>query len=239
MEEPGAGPPENPPLQALLGTTTGLQPPGGGVSVRRRLQHLGVPRCHTREVGSIQYPRSRVLCLPTPHSTQATSTAGASPPRAPVPSGTPLSGVPRLLRGTDGEGAEAPVGPLSPSPLPSFPPCSPQGAGGTAEVLWGEVRRGLGAPRFPGLAPSGPGCGGGEGALSAGLARAGVGEQLPVPRLCHPARWGGGQGAAAGVRVRGGGARRGHIWPFRRRRSPARRPGSRSLGCPVPARRRP
>lgn len=44
----------------------------------------------------------------------------ASPPRTPVPSGTPLSGAPGLLRRTDGEGAEA-VGTLSPSPPPPPP----------------------------------------------------------------------------------------------------------------------
>lgn len=101
----------------------------------------GVPRCHTREVGSIQYPRRRVLCLPTPHSTQDPSTAEASPPRTPVPSGTPLSGVPGLLRGIDGEGAEA-VGPLSPFPLLSHLAvrralgARPKGCGGKWGGAW-------------------------------------------------------------------------------------------------------
>lgn len=154
MEELGAGPPENPPLQALLGTTTGLQPPGGGVSVRRRLQHLGVPRCHTREVGSIQYPRRHVLCLPTPHSTQAPSTAGASPPRTPVPSGPPLSGVPGLLRGTDGEGAEA-VGTSVPVPPSFFLTLQSAGRWVHGRRVVGGSGAGPGSPEISGASPFG------------------------------------------------------------------------------------
>lgn len=147
-----------------------------------------------------------------PHSTQALSSAGASPPRTPVPSGTPLSGAPGLLRRTDGEGAEA-VETLSPSPphppLPSSPLC--KGAGCTSQGVVGGSGTRPGFPGAPTLGSQTPTRRAGQRRRGRGtLSRPGagwdeLGEQLPLPRLCHPAR-GGGRGVKVRPQVRRWGA---------------------------------
>lgn len=128
----------------------------------------------------------------------------ASPPRTPVPSGTPLSGAPGLLRRTDGEGAEA-VGTLSPSPptppLPSSPLC--KGAGCTSQRVVGGSGTRPGFPGAPTLGSQPPTRRAGQRRRGRGaLSRPGAGwdelrERLPLPRLCHPAR-----GRGRGVKVR-------------------------------------
>lgn len=128
----------------------------------------------------------------------------ASPPRTPVPSGTPLSGVPGLLRRTDGEGAEA-VRTLSPSPptppLPSSPLC--KGAGCTSQRVVGGSGTRPGFPGAPTLGSQPPTRRAGQRRRGRGaLSRPGAGwdelrERLPLPRLCHPAR-----GRGRGVKVR-------------------------------------
>lgn len=118
---------------------------------------------------------------------------------------------------------------LGPHPLPRSAPCGPRDARCPAPGSWRFAGRGPAAPTSPHRAtPAAPGCGGRDGA------------PLPLPRRVT-GRAGRG-GAKVRPQVSSGGrrrARRGHIRRSRRRGSPARRPGSRGPGSPVPARRRP
>ncbi|KAB1266181.1 hypothetical protein Cadr_000019939 [Camelus dromedarius] len=212
--EPGDGPPESPHFLAPLGTNTGLQPPG-------RLQHAGPKMSHAKwEVSSIQ---GLAPCV-RPHHV---------PVRPPRLRGLPLLGLqlalallclvcPGYLGGQIGRG-QRPLD-LCPRPPCSFPHLARRWGHGRRVV--GGRGRGLGVPRFPGL-PLRAGAAG-EGSGRSRSAGAGLGwGVLLLPRMCPPAGVGGvGQGSAAGVRVGDSGARRSHIWPFRRRRSPARRPGT-------------
>lgn len=158
--EPGAKSPSRKihPYRRPWAQPRGLQSPGGGVCDDCNTWGGGVPRCHTWQVGSFQYrPRRRAQCPPTPHSTQALSSAGASPPRRP-----PLPGLqfppallclvrPGCFVGQMGRGRR-PLE-LCPLPHPHPPRCHlphfARAVDAQAKGSCGEVGPGLGSRGLP------------------------------------------------------------------------------------------